>query len=154
MNEHEMVSLERKQARLLREQKKARAKSEWEMARSRLRLEMTRHLGKNHAIGADELFEIVFLRRHEGNKMTGCRLLRKLVAEEKYGPAKLFIASSCCTIRPGYYLPITDSERRAYVARRKNKLKRDIGRLASLDAVNAGAYAGQLALEIVEGSGQ
>jgi hypothetical protein len=123
---------------------------EWEQAKSRLLLEMTKHIGKARAIGAGELFEIVFLRPYEGNKMTGCRDLRKLIEEVKYGPEAVFIAHSCCTIRPGYYLPSSDSERREYVARIERQVKRKIGRLARLNQVNAGDYAGQLALEIRE----
>ena len=123
---------------------------EWEQAKSRLLLEMTKHIGKARAIVAGELFEIVFLRPYEGNKMTGCRDLRKLIEEVKYGPEAVFIAHSCCTIRPGYYLPSSDSERREYVARIERQVKRKIGRLARLNQVNAGDYAGQLALEIRE----
>ena len=123
---------------------------EWEQAKSRLLLEMTKHIGKARAIGAGELFEIVFLRPYEGNKMTGFRDLRKLIEEVKYGPEAVFIAHSCCTIRPGYYLPSSDSERREYVARIERQVKRKIGRLARLNQVNAGDYAGQLALEIRE----
>jgi hypothetical protein len=127
---------------------------EREQAKSRLLLTMTRHIGKSRAIGAGELFEKVFLRPYQGNKMTGCRELRKLIEEVKYGPEAVFIAASCCTIRPGYYLPATDSERREYVARQEKKLKKGIGRLARLNQQNAGDYAGQLALEMREDSGQ
>ncbi|MCL4500839.1 MAG: hypothetical protein M1438_03160 [Deltaproteobacteria bacterium] len=130
--------------------KKVEQKLEWEQAKSRLMYEMTRHIGKERAIGAGELFEAVFEKPYEGNKMTGCRLLRKLIEEVKYGPEAIFIAHSCCTIRPGYYLPRTDSERREYVARVARQVKKKIGRLALLNQMNAGAYAGQLALELQE----
>jgi hypothetical protein len=123
---------------------------EWEQAKSRLLLEMTRHIGKGRAIGAGELFKEVFLRPYEGNKMTGCRELRKLIEAVKYGPEAVFIAHSCCTVRAGYYLPASDSERREYVSRVERQLKRKIGRLARLNRMNAGDYAGQLALELQE----
>jgi hypothetical protein len=121
-----------------------------EQAKGRLLYEMTKHIGKARAIGAGELFEIVLQRPHEGNKMTGCRELRKLIEEVKYGPEAVFIAHSCCSIKPGYYLPSSDSERREYVARVERQLKLKIGRLARLNQMNAGAYAGQLALEMAD----
>jgi hypothetical protein len=130
--------------------KKVELELEWEQAKSRLLLEMTRHIGKSRAIGAGELFEKVFLRPYEGNKMTGCRDLRKLIEAVKYGPEAVFIAASCCNIRSGYYLPATDSERREYVARKERQLKKSIGRLGRLNQMNAGDYAGQLALEMRE----
>lgn len=148
MNEQEMVQIEKKQARLRRELEQIRREKEWEVAKSLLMNEMSRHIGKARAIGAGELFEIIFKRPHEGNKMTGTRELRKLIEAVKYGPEAVFIAHSCCSIRPGYYLPSSDSERREYVARVERQLKRKIGRLARLNQMNAGAYAGQLALEM------
>lgn len=123
---------------------------EWQQAKSRLMYEMTKHIGRAKAIGAGELFELVFKRPYEGNKMTGCRELRKLIEEVKYGPEAIFIGHSCCTVRPGYYLPSSDSERREYIARMERQVKRKIGRLARLNQLNAGAYAGQLALEMQE----
>lgn len=130
--------------------KKAEQDRERELAKGRLLMEMTKHIGRSRAIGAGELFEIVLQRPYEGNKMTGCRELRKLIEAVKYGPEAVFIAHACCTVRPGYYLPSSDSERREYVARVERQLKRKIGRLARLNQMNAGAYAGQLALEIQE----
>jgi hypothetical protein len=128
--------------------KKAEQDRERELAKGRLLMEMTKHIGRNRAIGAGELFEIVLQRPYEGNKMTGCRELRKLIEAVKYGPEAVFIAHACCSIRPGYYLPSSDSERREYVARVERQLKTKIGRLARMNQMNAGAYAGQLALEI------
>jgi hypothetical protein len=130
--------------------KKAEQDRELELAKGRLLMEMTKHIGRSRAIGAGELFEIVLQRPYEGNKMTGCRELRKLIEEVKYGPEAVFIAHACCTVRPGYYLPSSDSERREYVARVERQVKRKIGRLARLNQMNAGAYAGQLALEMQE----
>ena len=130
--------------------KKTEQDRERELAKGRLLMEMTKHIGRNRSIGAGELFEIVLQRPYEGNKMTGCRELRKLIEAVKYGPEAVFIAHACCNIRPGYYLPSSDSERREYVARVERQLKRKIGRLARLNQMNAGAYAGQLALEIQE----
>ncbi|MCX5888093.1 MAG: hypothetical protein NTY36_01410 [Deltaproteobacteria bacterium] len=133
-----------------RKLKKMEQELDWEQAKSRLLLAMTRHIGKARAIGAGELFEQVFLRPYEGNKMTGCRELRKLIEEVKYGPEAVFIAASCCNIRPGYYLPSSDSERREYLARKERQLKKAIGRLGRLNNKNAADYAGQLALEMQE----
>lgn len=150
MNEQEMIRIEKKQARLRRELEQARREKEWEVGKSLLMNEMSKHIGKARAIGAGELFEIIFKRPYEGNKMTGTRELRKLIEAVKYGPEAVFIAHSCCSIKPGYYLPSSDSERREYVARVERQLKRKIGRLARLNQMNAGAYAGQLALEMQE----
>jgi len=122
---------------------------EWQQAKSRLLIELTRHIGKARAIGAGELFEKVFLRPYEGNKMTGCRRLRKLIEEVKYDLVNpVFIAHSCCTVKPGYYHPSSDSERREYVAREEKKVKKKIGRLARLNRMNEAAYIGQLALQM------
>jgi len=130
--------------------KKAEQDLEREQAKGRLLYEMTKHIGKARAIGAGELFEIVMRRPYEGNKMTGTRKLRKLIEEVKYGQEAVFIAHSCCSIKPGYYLPSSDSERREYVTRVERQVKRKIGRLARLNQMNAGAYAGQLALEMTD----
>lgn len=130
--------------------KKTEQDLEREQAKSRLLMEMSKHIGRNRAIGAGELFEIVLQHPYEGNKMTGCRELRKLIEAVKYGPEAVFIAHACCSIRPGYYLPSSDSERREYVSRVERQLKTKIGRLARLNQMNAGAYAGQLALEMQE----
>ena len=128
--------------------KQAEYELEWEKAKARLLYEMTKHIGRARAIGAGELFEVIFKRRYEGNKMTGTRDLRKLIEAVKYGPEAVFIAHSCSSTGAGYYLPSSDSERREYVAKMERQVKRKIGRLARLNQMNAGAYAGQLALEM------
>ncbi|RJR41884.1 MAG: hypothetical protein C4567_07960 [Deltaproteobacteria bacterium] len=134
--------------------KKVQRDLEWEQAKSRLCIEMSRHFGKNRAIGAGELFEIVFLEPYQGNKITGTRRLRRLIEEVKYGDNPMLIAFSCCTIRPGYYIPDSDGERREFFAREEKKVKKKIGRLARLNRLAAGVYANQLALSIqAEGTG-
>lgn len=164
MTEKKVASLEREKARLERRlaqeqarQERERARQEvenaWQQAKSRLLQEMTRHIGKARAIGAGELFEIVFQQPYEGNKITGCRLLRKMIEAVKYGDNPTLIAHSCCNIRPGYYIPV-GSEEREYRERESRKVKAKIGRLARLFRVNESAYAGQLALEMREGSSQ
>lgn len=121
-----------------------------EQAKSRLLIEMTRHMGKARAIGAGELYEIVFEEPYEGNKITGTRRLRKLIEEVKYGDNPTLIAHSCCNIRPGYYMPV-GSEEREYREREDRKIKRKISRQARLFRVSDAAYAGQLALSMREG---
>lgn len=132
-----------------RERARQRLKDYWDDCKSRLLYEMTRHLGKNNAIGAGALFEIVFQRPFDGNMITGTRLLRRLIVQVKYGPEAILIAHSCCNIRPGYYIPI-GSEAREYRQREECKVKRKIGRLAVLFGVNDAIYAGQLALEMTQ----
>jgi hypothetical protein len=135
--------------KLERELKRAQASRERQEAKSRLLIEITRHIGSNKAIGAGELYEIVFEEPYEGNKITGTRRLRKLIEEVKYGDNPTLIAHSCCNIRPGYYMPV-GSEEREYRERENRKVKRKIGRLAKLFRVNDAVYAGQLALSMRE----
>jgi|GEM_PF-1068604 hypothetical protein len=124
---------------------------EWEHAKSNLFLEMTRHLGESRKIGAGELFQKVFRRAYEGNKISGTRALRKLIEEVKYGSEAIMIAHSC-TNRGGYYIPVTDTELLEYRDRCNRQVKEKIGRLAKLFGINAAAYAGQLALEMRGGA--
>lgn len=128
--------------------KKTEQDLEREQAKGRLLYEMTKHIGKARAIGAGELFRVVMQRPYAGNKMTGTRELRELIEEVKYGAEAVFIAHSCSNVNPGYYLPSSDSERRDYLSRMERQVKLKIGRLARLNQMNAGAYAGQLALAL------
>lgn len=154
MTEKKLKQAEQALARERVLRRKAELAREYQMAKSRLLQEMTLHFGKNRAIGAGELFEKVFLRPYEGNKITGTRALRWLIENVKYGDNPSLIAFSCCTVRPGYYIPDSDGERREFFAREEKKVKKKIGRLARLNRMAAGVYANQLALSIgVEGTG-
>ena len=140
---------DKKVAKLVRELARKEAALKRQEAKSRLLCEMSRHLGEANAIGAGELFEIVFQRPYKGNKITGCRALRDLMEEVKYGANPTLIAHSCSIDQPGYYIPV-GSEWKAYLDCEGEKIKRKIGRLARLTRVSAAAYAGQLALAIQE----
>jgi hypothetical protein len=140
---------EQKVAKLERELARKEATLERGEAKNRLLIEISRHIGKAKAIGAGDLYEIVFEEPYEGNKITGTRRLRKLIEEVKYGDNPTLIAHSCCNIRPGYYIPV-GSEEREYREREDRKVKRKIGRLARLFRVSDAAYAGQLALSMTE----
>lgn len=143
---------EKSVAKLERELARKEASLKRQEAKGRLLTEMSRHLGEANAIGAGELFEMVFQRSYKGNKITGCRALRELIEEVKYGDNPTLIAHSCSCDRPGYYIPV-GSERKAYLDQEDEKIKRKIGRLARLNRVSAAAYAGQLALTIQEAQG-
>lgn len=154
MTEKKLKLAEQALAREQARNRRLQQDNEYEQAKSRMLQEMTRHYGKNRAIGAGELFEKTFLRPYEGNKITGTRELRRLIEDVKYGDTPMLIAFSCCNVRPGYYIPDSDGERREYFSREKKALKKKIGRLARLERMSAGDYANQLALSIRdEGAG-
>ncbi len=143
---------EKKVAKLEWKLKEERARRKLQEAKSRLLCEMSRHLGEANAIGAGELFEIVFQRPYKGNKISGCRALRRLIEEVKYGGNPTLISHSCAVDRPGYYIPV-GSERKTYLDCEDEKIKRKIVRLARLARISAAAYVGQLVLSFQEGQG-
>ncbi|MBI4643926.1 MAG: hypothetical protein HY743_09475 [Deltaproteobacteria bacterium] len=130
--------------------KKAEQALEMEQAKSRLLMELTRHIGKGRALGMAEAFEAAYPGRTWSNRINDTRAVRRLITklrrgDKKKGVKPIPICSSCCNIRPGYYIPV-GQEFEEWLKKREEKHLDGLGLVTLLRRISLPDFLGQKAL--------
>lgn len=117
-----------------------------ETAKARLMTGLSRHIGKEKAIGASELFAVVYGETPE-TKINHTRQLRKLVTEMRHDGVP--IASTSSNEGGGYYLPRTDSELKDYLDRHMSRGLKSLAICARVKNLSLSEYLGQIRLNLM-----
>lgn len=108
---------------------------------------LTRHMGKERAIGAAELYEKVFPDAPPWkDKITSTRPLRRVIQALREGGTP--ICSTRSNDAGGYYLPATASELEDYLQREHNRAVRILARIARARQTTLPALLGQMQMQL------
>ncbi len=118
-----------------------------EEARARLMETLSEHVGKENAIGMDELYERVFGKKVR-HKINDTRDLRKLITTQRL--KGIPIGSTSSQTGGGYYLVRAGSELEEYCSRILSSSRRGLLLVSRLKKLALPKIVGQLEMELQE----